>query len=217
MALKPTKYPSWAFNSELDPITLAPNKVEPTEEWKGSGQKRRQPLPRPYLNYNLDLLDQWIRWIDEQVSGSLSPTLEAAWPVGSVYYSTSTANPAVTFGFGTWTAIGQGRFVVGYNPGDADFNTVKKTGGSKTHTHGGATGGTTLTRSHLPAEGLDVTIPIYTGGGGGTTGVDKNPTADGNATYTTENMGSGQPHTHSISSASNLPPYIALVMWERTA
>ena len=217
MAIKPTKYPTWAGNDEIDPITLAANKVEPTEEWKGSGQKRRQPIPRPYMNYQFDLLSKWIKWIDGQVSGALGPTLEAAWPIGSVYYSTSLTNPATTFGFGTWTAIGQGSFVVGYNPGDADFNAVKKTGGSKTHTHGGTTGSTTLTINQIPPH-------VHQQQGSQDSGSDLGYVMDSNNQATdvavpvnTLSAGGGEGHTHTISSASSLPSYITLVMWERTA
>lgn len=58
--------------------------------------------------------------------------IEAMWPVGSVYVSTSATNPATTLGFGTWTAFGAGRVLVGLDAGDADFDTVEETGGSKT-------------------------------------------------------------------------------------
>lgn len=55
------------------------------------------------------------------------------YPVGSIYISTSSTNPSSYFG-GTWTAVAQGRTLIGVNTSDSDFNTVMKTGGSKTHT-----------------------------------------------------------------------------------
>lgn len=55
------------------------------------------------------------------------------YPVGSIYISTSSTNPSSYFG-GTWKAVAQGRTLVGVNTSDTDFNTVMKTGGSKTHT-----------------------------------------------------------------------------------
>jgi hypothetical protein len=54
------------------------------------------------------------------------------WPVGSIYMSVESTSPAVLFG-GTWTAWGAGRVPVGIDTGDTDFNSVEKTGGSKTH------------------------------------------------------------------------------------
>lgn len=59
-------------------------------------------------------------------------SVTAAWPVGSVYVSTVATNPASTLGFGTWEAFAAGRVLVGVDAGDADFDTVLETGGSKT-------------------------------------------------------------------------------------
>lgn len=52
------------------------------------------------------------------------------YPIGSIYISTSDANPAQLFG-GTWEAYGAGKVLVGFNSGDSDFNQIGKTGGSK--------------------------------------------------------------------------------------
>ena len=60
------------------------------------------------------------------------------YPVGSIYLSINNTNPSKWFG-GTWEQIAKGRTLVGVDTGDADFNTVKKTGGSKyiqKHRHG---------------------------------------------------------------------------------
>lgn len=54
-----------------------------------------------------------------------------AYPVGSIYMSTVNTNPSAFFG-GTWIAWGSGRVPVGVSS-DAEFNTVEKTGGEKTH------------------------------------------------------------------------------------
>ena len=35
-------------------------------------------------------------------------------------------------GYGTWSAFGAGRVLVGYNGSDTDFNAAEKTGGAKT-------------------------------------------------------------------------------------
>ena len=61
--------------------------------------------------------------------------LKKAYPIGSVYINASNAtNPASLLGFGTWSAFGAGRTLVGIDSGDTDFDTVEETGGAKTHT-----------------------------------------------------------------------------------
>lgn len=67
--------------------------------------------------------------------------LQQVFPIGSVYINASNiTSPATLFGFGTWVAIGAGRVLVGQDTGDALFDVMGETGGSKdaivvTHTH----------------------------------------------------------------------------------
>ena len=52
------------------------------------------------------------------------------YPIGAIYLSVDNTNPSKLFG-GTWEQIAKGRTLVGVDTNDTDFNTVKKTGGSK--------------------------------------------------------------------------------------
>ena len=78
-------------------------------------------------------------------------------PVGSIYLSVTNENPSNKFG-GTWVSWGAGKFIVGVNGDDSSFNTVEKTGGSKTHSHtitvnnkaAFTSGSTSLTAAQLP-------------------------------------------------------------------
>lgn len=58
------------------------------------------------------------------------------YPVGEVYLTHRDGNPATLLGFGTWTRIAAGKVPVMLDPADADYNTIGKTGGSKTATIG---------------------------------------------------------------------------------
>jgi microcystin-dependent protein len=145
--------------------------------------------------------------------------LEIIYPVGSLYLSVLATNPNDLFGFGTWEAIGAGRMLVGQDSGDADFDTLEETGGAKT---------VTLTEAQLPAHTHAVTDPGHThvqGVNSATTGGTSGYTPDTstntrvNSGYSTssattgitnQNTGGGQAH-------SNLPPFIVVKMWKRTA
>ena len=66
-------------------------------------------------------------------------SLEAIYPVGSIYTSTVSTNPADLFGFGTWVAFGAGRVLIGAGTG-TDSNSTQQTfsagntGGEYSHT-----------------------------------------------------------------------------------
>ena len=128
--------------------------------------------------------------------------LETVYPVGSIYINAGVAtNPGTLLGFGTWTAFGTGRVIVGVDSSDSDFDTVRETGGSKTDSHA-------LTIAELPAHTHTVTMS--------TSDSDNDNLSEGNTSGTssheTSSTGGGQAHTHDI-----VQPYITAYMWRRTA
>ena len=58
------------------------------------------------------------------------PGIDQFYPVGAIFQSTNSSNPA-TFMGGTWERFGNGRVLVGVDENDAEFNTSNKIGGSK--------------------------------------------------------------------------------------
>lgn len=85
---------------------------------------------------------------------SMDDVVDTLYPVGAIYVSTLSTNPATLLGRGTWSAFGAGRVLVGHDSGDADFDTSEETGGSKTATSTGTVSqptfsgtGATLTHS----------------------------------------------------------------------
>lgn len=80
---------------------------------------------------------------DHSASGEDPLDNQKIWPIGSIFISVVATNPATLFGFGTWSAFGAGKVLVGLNSGDADFDTVEETGGSKSQNTGQADAGAT--------------------------------------------------------------------------
>lgn len=166
-------------------------------------------------------------------SGGPGPTSQA-FPVGSVFISVVSTNPATLLGYGTWIAIAAGRTLIGVDDLDADFNAAEKTGGAKTHvltaaempshTHVQNAHGHVVTdpghahvQRHFPtATGASIGNTIDTSMSGtqtnsglstasATTGV-----TVGNATAVNQNTGGGGSH-------NNLQPFLTVYLWKRTA
>ncbi len=66
------------------------------------------------------------------VGGSLTSLhSHEAFPIGSVFISVVSTNPATLLGYGTWSAFGAGRVLIGLDSGDTDIDTVEEVGGAK--------------------------------------------------------------------------------------
>lgn len=120
-------------------------------------------------------------------------------PVGSVYISTDNIDPSIKFGFGTWVQIKE-RFLLG--AGEA-FE-LGSTGGEVNHT---------LTVNEMPTHSHTL-ADFRQYGTGSATDSEKlgrtQPNADGGGAIATEVAGGNQPH-------NNMPPYVAVSIWKRTA
>lgn len=143
------------------------------------------------------------------------------YPVGSYYANDSdSTNPATLFGFGTWVRV-EGLALMGCDgTGAGTFGTPGAQGGSLTHTHTAA--GTALTVAQMPPH--DHEYSMYRFGGGTVPAsiakLESQSAIDDNQLeiiYTTSSEGGGQTHTHTIQSASSLPPYRVAYLWRRTA
>jgi microcystin-dependent protein len=123
-------------------------------------------------------------------------------------------------GFGTWTAFGAGRVPVGFDSGNALFDTAEETGGSPdaitvSHTHTATTTITDPGHFHtLTQGGYNASNGfIYNSGAGFTydgTSVTDSKTTGITASTTVASTGSSGTN-------ANYQPYITVYMWKRTA
>ena len=146
--------------------------------------------------------------------------LDTIYPIGSIYTNaTDSTNPGTLLGFGTWVQFAAGRMMLGFGQGTdtrgdtVNFNSVGDTSGEYQHV---------LQLSgmpkhdHVPNRNTFDTPNLFLrkrSDGGGTT--DATDTSVGevqlnNGYGLPEEQGGNQPH-------NNMPPYIVVYMWKRTA
>jgi hypothetical protein len=141
--------------------------------------------------------------------------LAALYPVGSIYTNASVStNPATLLGFGTWTAFGAGRVMVGFDSGNALFDVAEETGGSAdaitvSHTHTA----TVTDPGHLHTQTQYDQPGIGNAGGGGAR-VNSQTANTGSATT---GISVAVSTTGSSGTNANYQPYITVYMWKRTA
>ena len=154
----------------------------------------------------------------------LNVVLDMVYPVGAIYISTSSTSPATLFG-GTWSEL-KGRFLLGRSTS----YTAGSTGGEATHT---------LTLDEAPSHTHSVSVTSSgahnhtltavqnTGGTSHSYGlleswltwsstrsvtVPQNSTTNGSHTHTINETSQGGGGAH-----NNMPPYLVVYMWKRTA
>jgi len=147
------------------------------------------------------------------VAAAVSNLSASIYPVGSIYINAGvTTNPATLLGFGTWTAFGAGRVLVGLNNSDTAFDTLQETGGSKdaivvSHTHvatvtdpghNHSTDGSSSPGGNVSFGAGPYWANVATG------------TATTGITVSNETVGFSGTN-------ANLQPYITVCMWLRTA
>lgn len=126
---------------------------------------------------------------------TLSELMLAIYPVGSVFISTSSVSPATLFG-GSWSALA-GRFLLGAGSG----YTAGATGGEATVSLTKDQNGPHYHYYACNSQGSDANV-------WGPMGVVMQVTKGNDAE--TRSSGSGSPH-------NNMPPYLVVYMWKRTA
>ena len=143
----------------------------------------------------------------ERISGNdyklvASSGAASSYPVGSLYINANdSTNPATLLGFGTWERFGEGRMILSAS----SAHSAGETGGSET---------VTLTTDQIPPHShtaLFHNARVEAAGYGLTkaAGFKDRVTVDGRG-KDTESTGGGKAH-------DNMPPYISVYVWVRTA
>ena len=147
-------------------------------------------------------------------------TMKKIYPVGSIYISTVSTNPATLFGFGTWEAMPAGRVLLaqGKSSWGTTYN-AGSTGGEATHqlTVGELPQHTHTASTNTTGEHTHNII----GAGAIGTGIGLLYGIPNGGTYISSNAGN---HSHVVAvnnTSSNIPhnnmmPYINVYIWKRT-
>jgi hypothetical protein len=150
------------------------------------------------------------------VQAAAALTLAAIYPVGSIYTNaTVSTNPATLLGFGTWTAFAAGRVMVGFDSGNALFDTAEETGGSAnaivvSHTHTATvTDAGHSHRAFVYSGSSLVGVATASTNQANNQGQDTSTATTG---ITVANSTEGSSGTN-----ANYQPYITVYMWKRTA
>ena len=113
-----------------------------------------------------------------QLTNLKNDVVSQMYPIGSIYISTNITNASdlkEKLGVGTWESYGKGKTLVGVDENDSSFNSVGKTGGSKTvklntsnlpsHTHViPSLTGSTVATDHLTQLGGNGEYSVTPGG-----------------------------------------------------
>ena len=141
------------------------------------------------------------------------------YPVGSIYTSTVATNPGTLLGFGTWAAFAAGKTIIGNGGGFS----AGATGGSTdaivvSHNHTATSTVTDSGHNHTPTTAGNNFLTVSTGGlqlGSGAFGRTDNATTSTATTGIT--VATSIASTGSSGTNANLPPYIVVYIWQRTA
>ena len=142
----------------------------------------------------------------------VAAALGLAYPIGAIFSSTSSSNPATSLGFGTWTAFGEGKVLIGVGTGFAGG----ATGGSAdavvvSHTHTATVTDAGHTHDYIKTTRQGASGPLENGGEWDAV---QSTVASNSATtgISVSNSTTGVSPTN-----ANLQPYVVVYMWTRTA
>lgn len=171
------------------------------------GQEYDEAKTTTVYNEDLVRIENQLQAVEE----TLGVMLSNIFPIGSIYTNASDdTNPATLIGVGTWELIAEGKFLVGIDTADTDFDTLGETGGSKQHLHTLSNDGYALIT--LGTAGQYFGKRVNTANSWTDTHA-----GDGSTVSPGTSLSTGIELDGSTDSTEALPPYQVVYMWERTA
>lgn len=139
-----------------------------------------------------------VQWLKSWFTAT-EDLVDVVYPVGSIYMSVNSTSPATLFG-GTWVQIKDTFLLACGDTYSSDGNVATAQHGSATHT---------LTINEIPSHNHK-TGSRQTYGSGNAWGLVNYGSSGSAQDKNTSSTGGGQAH-------NNMPPYMAVYVWKRTA
>ena len=212
--------------SSIINIDNVPNAIEATQDSRG------QKIDTTYIK-NISVSDNTLTIYkgDGSATNLDIISFDQIYPIGAIYMSTVSTNPATLFKIGNWEALPAGRVLLAQGTSTWGVNySAGSTGGEDKHTltvsesaphnHTGSANTAGSTHTHTLSleqrhgkDGAWQTTAFFSNGDVGTNGhrVSTTLSAAGEHTHSISinNSGGNQPH-------NNMQPYLSVYMWKRT-
>lgn len=210
--------------SSIINIDNVPNAIKATQDSRG------QKIDTTYIK-NISVLDNTLTIYkgDGSATNLDIISFDQIYPIGAIYMSTVSTNPATLFKIGNWEALPAGRVLLAQGTSTWGVNySAGSTGGEDKHTltvsesapHNHTGNATTSGSTHTHALTMRASH-----GKDGNGGVPRFGDGDVWSDYKTQNLSAAGEHSHAITinnsgggqAHNNMQPYLSVYMWKRTS
>lgn len=210
--------------SSIINIDNVPNAIKATQDSRG------QKIDTTYIK-NISVSDNTLTVYkgDGSATNLDIISFDQIYPIGAIYMSTVSTNPATLFKIGNWEALPAGRVLLAQGTSTWGVNySAGSTGGEDKHTltvsesapHNHTGSATTSGSTHTHALTMQASH-----GKSGNGGVPRFSDGDMWSAYKTQNLSAAGEHSHAITinnsgggqAHNNMQPYLSVYMWKRTS
>lgn len=210
--------------SSIINIDNVPNAIKATQDSRG------QKIDTTYIK-NISVSDNTLTIYkgDGSATNLDIISFDQIYPIGAIYMSTVSTNPATLFKIGNWEALPAGRVLLAQGTSTWGVNySAGSTGGEDKHTltvsesapHNHTGNATTSGSTHTHALTMRASH-----GKSGNGGVPRFSDGDMWSDYKTQNLSAAGEHSHAITinnsgggqAHNNMQPYLSVYMWKRTS